>query len=238
MAHQIGFSTGFFYKQPGMSLEEKLRQLHAIAPGVLELHFTEPQRNPAVLTSEVKELLKSFSYLSIHLPAEFRYPSIPAEEMLPVLEQCITELKPQTLVLHPDLIDDHAWVAEKFGPLLAIENMDWRKSYGQTVESLAGAFDKLPNARWVFDVNHVFTLDPTMKLGEELYTTFKDRLAHYHLSGFGSQERVHTCLCDTHEESIIQAVRADSVPVVIESMAFPLSITAGEELEYILKYLK
>lgn len=236
MTAPIGFSTGFFYSQP-ISRLEMITQIKATGVEALELHFGDIALNPSLIDQEALELAATFSYRSIHLPNNFAYPSPEAEAMLPVLEQAIHTMQPHTLVLHPDLIEDFAWVASQFGSLLAIENMDFRRSFGKEVTDLEVAFSKLPSARWVCDVNHLFTLPEGIALSPSFHAALESRLAHYHLSGFKNPETLHACLCDTHEDEIFSGILNKNIPIIIESIARHSGSTLGEELQYIRTHL-
>ena len=237
MRHPIGFSTGFFYKiDRALAPAEKLRRLARSSTEVLELHLSDLLDGDWNPTPEETELIGSFAYRSIHLPGYVRYPGPETKKMLTQLPRIIEAVRPHTAVLHPDAVDDFQWVADTFAPFecrLAVENMDWRKTVGITVESMRAAFERLPDAGWVFDVNHIYTLDPSMELGRQLYAAFSDRLVHYHVSGFGGPESLHACLADTHEDEILACVFDDGKPLVLESVAEKTTEDPRVELEYI-----
>lgn len=85
------------------------------------------------------------------------------------------------IVLHPDQIKDPVLYVP-LGSRLLIENMDSRKSAGQQGAELEPLFEQLPAAGFCFDVAHAWTVDPTMKVGEDLLNRFATRLKQVHLS--------------------------------------------------------
>lgn len=85
------------------------------------------------------------------------------------------------IILHPDAIQEwDAW--HQLGNQVVIENMDGRKPVGRTVEELLPIFERLPHARFCFDVGHSRQIDPTMKLAQELLEAFGSRLSEFHVS--------------------------------------------------------
>lgn len=230
--HSLGFSTGFYRKHTN-SHAKQLENMLDLSATAVEIHFTDIFENPELFDLKAQTLVDKFDYRSIHLPAHFKYPSPEAELLVKILKPFFKTIRPHTLVLHPDLIIDFEWVHAYLGDLIAIENMDWRKSFGITITQLEEVFQKLPNAKWVYDVNHIKTLDPTMQLGQELYEQFSNRICHYHLSGFGDESLVHTCLHETRELEIIGAIHDDGKPIIIESTDLHFKTTLEQEWNYV-----
>ena len=61
--------------------------------------------------------------------------------------------------------------------------MDVTKRYGRDVVDLAEVFAAFPEAGFCLDVAHVWTNDPTLRLGHDLLDAFGERLRQLHVSG-------------------------------------------------------
>ncbi len=170
----IGFSTGSL--APGNT---------RLALEMLRSHRTTAIELSALRTSEVDEVLQvvrevkleHFQYISFHAPSKWN--GMGEREFLQVAAEIIHRGWP--IILHPDAIQEwDAW--HQLGSQVVIENMDGRKPVGRTVEELTPIFDKLPLARYCFDVGHARQIDPTMKLAQDLLNAFGSRLSEFHVS--------------------------------------------------------
>jgi sugar phosphate isomerase/epimerase len=86
------------------------------------------------------------------------------------------------VVFHPDAWFNEPAVA-RLGPRVVFENMDVGKRFGRSVADLGRVFAAHPDAGLCLDVAHVWTVDPTMRLGHELIDAFGGRLRQLHVSG-------------------------------------------------------
>ncbi len=155
----------------------------------------------------LEKLNTLFDYVSIHAPTgPFDYLQ---------LDALVKIVKPKVVVLHPDNIINPRLVNELGWPL-ALENMDWRKSTGKTVEQLEKWFDIFPQAKMVLDLNHVFTNTADMSLASSLWQKFSDRVAHFHLSGFSGENKPHDFLFKTGQDKIIAALPVKYLPIILE----------------------
>lgn len=82
-------------------------------------------------------------------------------------------------ILHPNAYDD----ATALGEQAVFENMDATKRFGRNVADLATRFERHPHAGFCLDVAHVWTNDPTLRLGHDLLDAFGHRLRQLHVSG-------------------------------------------------------
>ena len=171
------------------------------------------------------EELKKFQYLSIHAPAviydgdekeQMRYPSEGAEEALEKIMEIAKETNADTVIVHSDLVDDFDWLSKKIGNLLAIENMDIKKSFGKTIKDLEKIFSQTPDLKLVCDVNHIYTMDDSMKLAKSFHSAFGDMICHYHLSGYGG---FHSALHISREDIILEGIKDFSKPIIDEGRA-------------------
>jgi sugar phosphate isomerase/epimerase len=120
------------------------------------------------------------------------------------------------IVVHPDAIGS-VELYRSLGRKLAIENMDVRKSMGQTAAELAALFGELPDAGLCFDVAHAKSVDPTMAEGERILDSFGDRLRHVHLSSLDSD--CHHVPLTERDESLFAPLlsRCRDVPWILEA---------------------
>lgn len=221
---KLGYSLGAG-PNPKHSIKERIKILSSVETHGVELGYVVGSRLEEKLDAEDIQELKKFQYLSIHAPAILndsnkkewiRYPSNEAEETLEKIIKIAKVTNADSILFHPDLIDDFAWLNKKIGNLLAIENMDAKKSFGKSVEDLKKIFSQAHDAKWVCDVNHIYTIDRSMKLAEAFHSAFQDRICHYHLSGYGG---FHDCLHISQEDIILEGIKDFSVPIIHEGRA-------------------
>jgi hypothetical protein len=214
-------------------LEQTLRSMQDAGCTAFELNMTKGV--PPKLSNRLLDLLGTSDYRSIHLPDVGATTQDQAN--LTAYLALADQLKAQSCTIHPHKVEDWRWLEDAFGSRLAVENMDWRKPSGRYPDELAKIFRQAPSARWTFDLNHIYSLDPTMALGEEFYRRFSDRLAHYHISGFAGAKKPHTTLADNDQDQIITAVRDDK-PVIIESLGETETADFQTELRYVQAHLQ
>jgi hypothetical protein len=145
---------------------------------VIELTaITEPLFDSlASYLAETDERLADFERVSVHAPAKFH--SSPSA----VAKDIPSSFSRYDLILHPDVFRREEPLAD-LGGRAVFENMDLNKSFGRTVSDMAEVFQRFPSASLCLDVAHVWTNDPTLRLGFELLDAFGDRLRQVHLSG-------------------------------------------------------
>ena len=75
-----------------------------------------------------------------------------------------------------------------------------------------------------------------MKLAETFHSAFRDRLCHYHLSGYGG---FHDCLHLSQEDIILDGIINHSAPIINEGRAMQDgNESLVKENNYILKRLR
>ena len=174
MKRLIGFSTG------------------SLAPGDIRraVGMVLPHRTPAIelsalRASELDEAIEvalasdwsAFRYVSFHAPS--RFIDVGEREVIAKLAPIINKGWP--IIVHPDAISDwDAWRA--LGSVVTVENMDGRKAGGRTVEELEPIFERLPEARFCFDIGHAEQVDSSLGVAHELVEALGDRLVEVHLS--------------------------------------------------------
>lgn len=173
--HPLGASTGILGQRgnwPALVAEAV-----GISPFAAELAALDEAELPSLEAFLHTAGPLPFRYLSVHAPSKHR--------MLPEgqLVARLAALPPQVagIVVHPDTIEDVAtWKA--LNGRCVLENMDGRKTIGQTADDLAPFFAALPTAGLCLDVAHASSLDPSMELAHELLDRFGARLRHVHVS--------------------------------------------------------
>jgi hypothetical protein len=182
------------------------------------------------------DVVNRFEYRTIHLPYLKEADNDP--ELNKALHKLASFISANNFTFHPVNTDSFGWLGEEFGGQICAENMDWQKDFGQTPTDLSRVFSELPDAGWTYDVNHVLTNDPSLKLANELYESFAPRLRQYHLSGFGGENLPHTLLADTRQDKIIGLVKDLSRPIILESIGSVNLERYQEELDYVLPRLE
>ena len=217
-------------------LANNLKKALTLSNEAVELSFTSLHK--VTSSQEVIDLFNEFKYKSIHLPVVeqignnkifLEYPDSKLNDTLKVIDSIIDKSSPNTVLIHPDQVSDFSWAKSKYGKMLAFENMDADKKFGKTIEDMKKVFDLCPDAKWVFDVNHIYTNDNTMETAKDFYNVFKDRLTHYHLSGYGG---FHDALCSSKEDIILKGIQSLDFPIIDEGDLLSKGVLE-EEFEYI-----
>jgi hypothetical protein len=231
----IGFSTGALAKD---NFRLALHELEGKPVDSIELSAL---RYPelSILVTSLKELrLDSYRYIAIHAPSQFDQNE--EIEVVKLLKKWIPATWP--IIIHPDTVHDFdLW--RSFGAQIAIENMDRRKATGRTAEELKTIFDKLPEARFCFDIGHARQFDTTMTEAYRILKLYSRRLCQVHVSEVNSTGQ-HDPVSYTSilAFSQVASLIAAAIPLIIESrvrpaeidneilkmsQAFPLSAIAG-----------
>jgi hypothetical protein len=220
---KIGFSTGAVaYGDFG----EALRLLAASKLACVELS--------ALRISEVRILVEAiphlrlaeYSYISFHAPSS--YSEGDEAWLTDLLYAHIPETWP--IVVHPDAIcDSTLW--KRFGRRVAIENMDRRKPIGRNVSELQPIFEKLPDARFCFDLGHSRQCDSSMTDAFLMLTAFRERLAQIHLSEVNSESQ-HEALSYGAKLAFQQVASLipDELPIILESRVNSTQIDSEVEI--------
>ena len=167
----LGFSTGCLYKTHERVSRETFDVFREIGCNAIEVTC----KDNASIEKLIKEIslsdLSGFSYISLHAP------NVCDVDALNLLQEAQEIFNFETIVFHPEEVED--WdMLHKFNLPLAIENMDWRKEIGKSVESMEDIFSKL-NARMVLDINHCFTIDHSMLLAQNMFEKFDAKICTF-----------------------------------------------------------
>lgn len=180
--------------------------------GACELAALAEPELPALIEWLAGRPSLPFDFLSVHAPSKHR--ALPEAELVDLLLTIAPRV--DAIVLHPDVIEDHA-VWAQLGATLAVENMDPRKDDGQTAASLQRHFDLLPAAGLCFDVAHAYAIDPTLAEGHAILDAFGDRLRHLHVSALDGAH--HHIALNAEQEELIRPLleRCRDVPWILEA---------------------
>ena len=232
---KLGFSTGCFFEYD-LPLEEKVKFISDLETEAIELGFVAKERLKEEISDKALALARKFKYRSIHAPGRsVTYPSKEADWIVKQLLLIAKKIKADTVLFHPDRVKDFDWLNKTFGSLVSFENMDSQKSFGGSIEDLRLVFERSPQAKWVFDLNHLYTLNPSMNQVEAYYKQFKDRLCHYHLS---SHDTWHTLFTLTPKKAILNGVTNFDVPIIHEAGNKAMRELIKGEYDYLLEKLE
>ena len=227
----IGFSTGCLYKKYDVLSPKTIDFFRKAGCNAIEL-MVHDSYNRHQLKKLKESDLQGFEYISAHAPLFKKEELDEYIKALEVFTDIHAKIKLDSVVLHPDMIEDFDFL-KKFQLPYFVENMDNRKKSCKNVEDLQIVFEKF-DVPMILDVNHCFSNDPTMKLAHDLVKAFGNRIKGYHLSGFTA---FHEPLFMTKQTKIIDAIPDTSLPIIIESILnSPKDIST--ELEYIKAHLQ
>ena len=229
---EIGLTTGVLYKS-SYDIVERLNAVMDIGCEVVELGFVKINDFTEREVGKIKpEHLKDFKYVSLHAPViHYGY----NQETARVFEliKKINRIRPLDLVVfHPDTVINFG-VFDDAAFNVGFENMDRRKQSHKTPEDFELIMVRDESFRFVLDVNHVFSNDPSMLLAAEFYRKFRDRISQIHLSGY---KGYHDPLFKTEQVEIIRAIEDLTVPIIIESVLHTKDLQ--RELDYITQKIK
>ena len=237
---KIGFCTGCL-ERLNIPFNERVKLFSSVGANAIELSYITPtQLNEFKLTPEMAADIKSFDYVSIHAPCiEVRYkPDTKTEKIIKKLKQLCGCLPIQGLVLHPDITDDFKYLEDSGLPFL-IENMDNKKDFGKTPEHFRELINEC-SMGFVFDAQHAYENDSTMKSGIELISIMGNRLKEMHVSGQKKSEMHYPIHASDNREAIQKILELGiEVPKILEvSLVDNIRQTASKELKFIRKFEK
>lgn len=235
----IGFSNGVFNKIQKSSLERLSEKYFNIFKkwNAIEINCVSEVVIDNLFEIK-KEDYEKFAFLSFHMPA-----IKDNEEFLRVMDKIkklagIFNIK--NILFHADQIEDwYAFNDYKELPI-SVENMEsfnspGEKDFGKTVDDIESII-KRTGLNLTLDLNHCFTNDKTMKLAEDFQIMFEDKIVEYHISGF-KKDFLHYPLFKTKQNIIINSLKFEDVPIIIES-EFEKIGEETEEFDYISSHLK
>lgn len=206
----LGFTSGMYLGQE--NYRARLKYFKQLGCNALEIHV-----DPRLDALEFKDEILEFDYVSIHTPVKNIYydDSVETKIILDKIDNWTKNLNIKLVVVHPDLIKNPEILKDKHWPL-ALENMDWRKQDGKYVDHLERWFSIFPQAKMVLDLNHILTNDTSLKLADQFYEKFSDRISQIHLSGFIDEVKIHEPITTSGCTHLTQLIKNKNLPVIME----------------------
>lgn len=195
----------------------------------IEIHT--PQHD-TLNNPELLQLIRQFRYRAIHTSDLHSLSQNHAQ--LEYYVDLAQKIDAAAITIHPHTMQHWAWLHEYFGNVASFENMDRFKPFGQTAHDMAVIAKECPGARWTFDINHVFTNDPSLKTVADFATL--PQPGHYHISAFKDAQLPHTTLFTSNQDAIIQSVQGGA-PIIIESLGLDDIDTFQKEYNYVKRVL-
>ncbi|MDY6777100.1 MAG: TIM barrel protein [Candidatus Nanohaloarchaea archaeon] len=175
---QIGVATGCFY-QTEMAFTEQLQLLKEIGADGIEVTFGNADEVHAFEAERWKQKIRSFNFRTVHAPirSDFQRDQ-ESKSLLRDIETIREQIDAQSVVFHPDRVDDATLLGEITQP--AIENMQERKEFNRDdFSSIMEAVD----APVVIDICHAATWEN--QENRYMFENFGDRTSHVHVSALG-----------------------------------------------------
>lgn len=226
--NKIGFSVIVNNQTDISGMVGLLDSMLTVGCDAIELHLAQSVTMVRADKNRLFAAISKFSYRSIHAShLTTQEQSADIQHYQDILRQ----IEAHAITIHPDGMAQWRWLVDAFGGLASFENMDCEKDFGQTPSDMRIVFDDAPQAKWTFDLNHVYSNDEGMQTIDEFYG-FSDRLAHYHVSGYGGSELPHTTLHNSNQDSILRSIRTNH-PIIIESYGVDDIADFRDELQYV-----
>lgn len=207
----LGCSTGFMAKYRS-DWQRLVDEAAAVSSMAVELSALSAPEFPGLLTYLHSAPRLPFLFVSVHAPSKGRGDD--ERQLAEELRQIPAWV--DAIVVHPDTISDPT-LYRPLGRRLALENMDTRRSKGQTADDLDGCFAQLPDARLCLDLAHAKDVDPTLDVAADLLRRFSSRLSHVHLSSL--DESQHHVSLRPEDEALFGPLlaRCRDVPWILEA---------------------
>ena len=228
----IGASNGWLYGEGINDVGEHKKIIEKAKGNAIEISLRENEK----INSNLFEFPNSewFSYRYAHLPeidSKFMSNWIKFAKEFHKIWKC------DYYTVHPSMITNkNDWMKLKKSELpIAIENMDKNKSSGFKISELK----KIINGYgfgFVFDLQHAYSHDATMKYANDLFLEFKDKITHIHISG--EKKGVdHVLVKDSDNKKEIinflkEVMNEINVPIIIEGK-YISSTDLKQEIDFI-----
>lgn len=160
--------------------------------------------------AESAALLAEFERVSLHAPIRF-------DSSEATITTIVNLPLDGDVIFHPDTWGDER-ALDRLDARVVFENMDVGKPFGRSVKDLRSVFAEHPEAGFCLDVAHVWTNDPSLRLGHDLLDAFGGRLRQLHVSGIDPDgtHRTTTQADLEHYEPLLH--RCAGVPWILESV--------------------
>ena len=192
------------------------------------------------LTSKMIKEIIQHKYVTIHAPfIDVKYKSDKnTDTIIKKLGYLCKKLPIKGIVIHPHTVENFSKLVESGLPFL-IENMDKRKVIG-THPSHFEEYAKKYRFNFVFDVQHAFEHDPSMKLGKEIIKSMGNRLQHMHISGCSERHRHYPTFISDNKKNITKILEMRiPVPKILEGfLVIDFRNIATDELKFVESFEK
>ncbi|MFH1306328.1 MAG: hypothetical protein ABIH83_01565 [Candidatus Micrarchaeota archaeon] len=201
MSPNLGFSTGCFL-QWKLPIPKFIRLLTRYDLNSLELSFLREEelfsfRN----SSEIKNLLSSFDFVSIHAPDK-RFIKSPEKDLIQELNKLADNLDIRNLVVHPDSFSNLDNLKANFEVL--IENMPNKNNiFGNLTPA------QLQSSHFVFDILHAFQSSEKDSDIDLLVRSMISSTKEVHASGFTK---------DLNHSLLVQSERVDMFGSILKKI--------------------
>jgi sugar phosphate isomerase/epimerase len=235
----VGFSTGDF-ENPRLSLNNRIKFCDYLGEA-LELSFRTPKDLfDFKLTNKIIKEIIQHKYVTIHAPfINVKYkPNKNTDTIIKKLGYLCKKLPIKGIVIHPHLVEDFSILEKSKLPFL-IENMDKRKNVG-THPSHFKEYAKKYQFGFVFDIQHAFEHDPSMRLGKEILKIMGNRLQHMHVSGCNEKHRHYPTFISDNKKNITKILEMRiPVPKILEGfLVIDFKNIATDELKFVESFEK
>jgi len=235
----VGLSTDDF-EDIHISLKNRIEFSDSLGEA-LELYFENPKDlHDFKLTSEIIKEIKKHKYVTIHAPStDVKYTSNESTDlMFEKLKYLCKKLPIKGIVIHPDVVEDFLKL-EKSGLPFLIENMNKEKNTG-THTSHFKEYVKKYKFNFVFDIQHAFEHDPSMKQGKEILKIMGNRLQHMHVSGCNKKHDHYPTFISDNKKNIIEILKMGiPVPKILEGfLVIDFRNVAVDELRFVESFEK
>ena len=231
----IGFTTGCLYKTK-LSYFEMISLYKKIGATAIELSFASTKElDNFRLSNNIIKLLDHFSYITIHAPWMGIVYGLDSnsEKNIKKIRNLCEQLSIGGIVMHPNCIKNFEFLKSFKLPFL-LENMNKGHITGTKPEHFRKYVDNF-ELDFVFDLQHAFEQDQTMKVSEELIDVMREKIKHIHISGQNNITRHLPVIDSDNKARIMQALkRCPDVPIICEGIMLDnFEERAVKELKFI-----
>lgn len=231
----VGFSTSCL-RRSDIPLSERIKFYHSLGADAIELSLPMLDKlKKFKLSEEIIKDIKKYDFVTIHAPFRgVRYGSDKkTKDIIDKLKYLCDQLPIEGIVMHPHIIDDFSFIKNSKLPFL-FENMDSRRSFG-TQPSHFKELIRNYDFGFVFDVQHTYEHDSSMKLAREIIQAMGKNLKHMHVSGCTKSEKHFPLYMSDNKDAIVEILKlTKNIPKILEGKLLEnISQTASEELKFI-----
>ena len=116
--------------------------------------------------------------------------------------------------------------------------MDSKKSCGASLKEFIELKNKYPKLKFVLDLQHAYEHDESMYFAKEFIKNMKDRITHFHVSGFDEKCSHAPVYSSDNRHAIEKILKMDiNFPFILEGLIREDYVNiAKKEISYIRKF--